>query len=356
MDDIFKKIPEIENYRKVKLVSGGISNQSYRIISANSTNADQLITLFSNAKTWWKADKEKLVTNLYKNKSIPSTTILNTGYINHKDHIYRYILREFVKEKDFRTLLRDEKSLASKDWLSLLTQLGNILGNIHSIPMSNYGLLRENSISGSDIKNVPATSSWLKYVDKLMMNREYLSKRLNKKKVYGSVTGADIQNISKASYAFYENHRAILTKVTQPFLIHYDMLLENIIVNYNIQLTRWEISAIIDNEWVSAGDPDIDLIQIENSAYFSSHKEAFKKYWSFFIEAYAKKKTFSKDISKKRLIYHMMRSLFYLIDVYRMDQAEIIARDTKNIQNIETNYIFLKQLIGLEKINFSLFR
>ena len=299
MEDLFKKIPELVNYRKAELISGGISNQNYRIISTDPNKSDQLVTLFPNMKIWWKADKEELITNLYKKKNIPSTTILNTGYINHKNHTYRYILREFVKEKDFDIFLRDEKYLSPKDLISLLTQLGNILGTLHSISMSSYGLLIENSISGSDIKKVFPASNWQRYVDRLMMNRKNLSKRLDMKRAYGSITGADIQKIFKSSYTLYKDYRSVLTKVTQPFLIHYDMSLKNIIVNYNIQLDQWEISAIIDNEWVSAGDPDIDLIQIENSVHFSSHKEAFKKYWSFFIEAYAKKKTFSKDIGKK---------------------------------------------------------
>src|SRR3990167_1369811 len=101
MDFELKRIPKITKHKKVKLIASGISNQNYRIFSANPMNADQLITIFTDAKTWWKADKEELITNLYKNKGIPSPTILNTGYINHKNRTYRYLLREYVKEKDF---------------------------------------------------------------------------------------------------------------------------------------------------------------------------------------------------------------------------------------------------------------
>ena len=282
--------------------------------------------------------------------------IINTGYINYNNTTYRYILKEFVKGKDFYTFLLEEKNPTTKDWISLLTQLGNILGTLHSFSMgSSYGLLREGSTSGSDAKNIPAAPTWQKYIDKLMTNRKYFSKKLDKKRSYRNITGVDIQNIFKYSYKLYKDHRNVLTKVTQPFLIHYDMLFKNIIVSYNIQLARWEIVAIIDNEWASAGDPDIDLIQIENAAYFSSHKEVFRTYWNFFTRAYVRKKTVSKDIENKRLIYHMMRSLFYLIEVYGMDQSEIITRDTKNIQNIEANYLFLERLINSGKVDFSLY-
>lgn len=355
MDDIYKKIPRIGDFRKVNLVSGGISNQNYRIIPTNSANKELLLTLFPDAKTWWRADKEKLITNLYQDHDIPSSAILNIGYINHKNHIYRYLLREFVKEKDFQALLQDEKKLSPIDWAGLLTQLGNILGNLHSIPMKGYGLLRENSISSSDTGNAPADSSWPEFVDNLMADKKHLAKKLDRRRVYGNITGADIQNIFDISLLFYAKHREVLTKATQPFLIHFDILLENIIVNYDIQLSRWKISAIIDNEWASAGDPDIDLIQLENSAYFSSHKKTFKEYWHFFSEAYAKKKTISKDIGKKALIYHMMRSLFYLMEMYRQDQTGIITIDAKNTQKIESNYIFLRRLINSGKVGFSLF-
>ncbi|PIZ98752.1 MAG: hypothetical protein COX78_02820, partial [Candidatus Levybacteria bacterium CG_4_10_14_0_2_um_filter_35_8] len=50
------------------------SNRNYRIISANPKKSDQLVTLLPNMKTWWKADKEELITNLYKNKNIPSAS------------------------------------------------------------------------------------------------------------------------------------------------------------------------------------------------------------------------------------------------------------------------------------------
>jgi len=187
-----------------------------------------------------------------------------------------------------------------------------------------------------------------------MVDRGLLSERLDQGKTYGKLRGVDVQKIYKSSYELYINYRDVLKNVSQPFLIHYDMLLKNIIVKFNLRLSRWEVSAVIDNEWVSVGDPDIDLIQIENSVYFSLFRESFKKYWSFFTKAYGRKKMISKDIGKKRIIYHMIRSLFYLIEVYRTDKEEIVARNTKNIRNIEENYRFLKRLVDQEKVDFAL--
>lgn len=355
MNDNFRKIPKIISYKNIYLISDGISNLNYRIVSDNESTSDQLLTIYPNKQDWWKADKEESITKLYKEKEISSIRLLGTGYIRYKNHNSRYLLREYVKEKDFDMFLNEKPSLLPKEWVTLLMQWGDKMGKLHSIPMNGYGLLRKNKITGSDTGDVPAASNWQKYIDNLMLNREKISKQIDKKNKYGTITGLDIQNIFESSYSFYKKHRSALLSVKESYLIHYDMLLKNIIINYNNHLSLWEISAIIDNEWVSAGDPDIDLIQIENSIFFNTQKETIANYWKFFTKSYSKNKRFSKDIDKKRLIYHMMRSLFYLMEVFRFDRPKVVSIDERSIQNIEANYLFLQQLIHSEKVGFSLF-
>lgn len=354
MDGIFKKIPGIIEYKKVQLISGGISNKNYRIISANSRDLDQLVTLFPKPETWWKIQKEEFIVNLYSKKNIPSAKILGTGYLGSEGHTYGYILREFIQGEDLDVFLRD-KVPDPEELRRLLTQLGDILGTLHSIRVNNFGLLKEDLASSFDIGKQPPTPNWQEYIDGLMLRRDYLSKKIYKNRVYGNVSGADVQDIFKSSYALYKEHRVSLEKVNQPFLIHYDMLFKNIIVSHKTQLARWQIVAIIDNEWVSAGDPDVDLIQIENAAYFSPNKDMLSQYWDSFTEAYSRRKPVPKHINSKRIIYHMMRLLFYLIEVYGTSQPEMVIGNVKNVENIEANYVFLNQLIASNKVDFSLF-
>jgi hypothetical protein len=143
--------------------------------------------------------------------------------------------------------------------------------------------------------------------------------------------------------------------VSNASLIHYDLLLNNIIVNYNLKKKHWEISAIIDNEWVSTVDSDIDLIQLENCIYFNQHRDTFKRYWKFFEKAYMRHGIISKDIAEKRVIYHMTRSLFYLMEVYRKDREKVVYPTNSTIRNIKNNYKFLQRLVSKGEIDFSLF-
>lgn len=351
----FNKIPKIVKHTKFSLVSGGISNQNYRIISIDSTQPDQIVTLISNKTDWWKADKEQLISELFKVNNIPSTTVRDIGYVNFNNNFFRYILRDFVKGKDFDDYLIDENNSLNCDLAKLLTELGGVLGAIHSVSVESYGLVKKHMTSGSDMEDLPPALSWRSYVDRLMLNRKYLVEKLKLNRTYGSVSVKDIKKLFTVSYAFYKAHSDILTTVNQPFLIHYDMLFKNIIVNYNIQHTEWEIAAIIDNEWVSGGDPDVDLIQVENAAYFSPHKDTLANYWRFFDVSYTAKKEYSKNINGKRLIYHMIRSLFYLIELYARDCPTTIIDSPKIIKKVEANYFFLRSLINSGKVEYSLF-
>lgn len=346
----FKKITSLSNYDTVKQLSGGISNQNYRVISNNPIYEDLVLTIYSDPESWWKADKELRIAKLYGKYGIPSAEILNNGYFDDNGNTYRYSLRKFIKEKDLSVLLCKDKKLRAEDWQTLLSQLGVIMKTIHSIPMNGYGLLSESSISGSDFSLIPSSSTWQEYVGRLILNRKPLVEKLNRKKTIGNISGADVKNIFSASYEFYKQNRGVLESVNKSKLIHYDVLLSNIIVGRNDHLNRCEITAIIDNEWVSAGDPDIDLVQLENTAYFSSERKTFKKYWSYFTKAYLGKNSYSKDIHKKRNIYHMMRSLFYIIAVFNLSSLENI-----DAKKIEKNYELVNKIINGSKIGFSLF-
>jgi hypothetical protein len=167
MDNLLRQIPNIGNYKSSQLISEGISNQNYKIILENNSTATLLATLFPNENIWWKADKEKFITNFYSKNNIPSATVLNTGYITHNQLKYRYLLREFVQEKDFSALLMDNKTLLPNDWISLLTDLGDILGILHKIHLDSYGLVRDGSIPESNIQLINPVNSWSDYMDKV---------------------------------------------------------------------------------------------------------------------------------------------------------------------------------------------
>lgn len=351
----FNHIPNLCTFKKIDLLSGGISNQNYHIISRDPSKPDQLLTLFPDRKTWWKISKEKWILDIYKNNNIPSAQIISIGFAHGKLQTYRYILRNFIRSQDLHAFFLNNPFPNSASCISLLADLGNILGLMHSISMQGFGLLRNKSVSGSDSRLVPAASAWPTYIDNLMSARGKLASRIDKKKRFGSVTGLDIQNIFNASYAMFNNTKINLNTVTQPSFIHNDILFKNIIVDLDPSSSTWHVTAIIDNEWASSGDPDLDLIQLENCIYMSPAKETLLSHKHYFVEAYTKKRGFLKNVNKKRDIYHMMRSLFYLIAVYESRQSASFTIDSGAIKNIEANYIFLSALLKGKLPKISLF-
>lgn len=71
--------------------------------------------------------------------------------------------------------------------------------------------------------------------------------------------------------------------------------------------------------------------------------------WKYFINSYIQKRKYDPDISKKRSIYHMIRSLFYIMEAFRQNQIKMNEDNIKTVQSIEKNYLFLNKLIYSNK-------
>jgi hypothetical protein len=89
-------------------------------------------------------------------------------------------------------------------------------------------------------------------------------------------------------------------------------------INEKLHEIEKEVSEFEERYINDEGDPDIDLIQIENWLQFAPYKEKFIRYKKSFIESYIQNRAISKDFERKRRLYNMVRSISYLAVVFSL--------------------------------------
>lgn len=348
----FKKIPGTIKPRFIKKISGGISNLNYRIYSIGNKAEDQILTLFHDKSMWWKAGKEEFLSKYFNKIGIPSFKVIRIGYLNISNQKSKYLLREFIYEEDFEEYLTKRK-VSSKDLNILLFELGSILGTLHSVKGIRNGLIKEGFSLLEGIEDC-SDLSWSSYIDKVFEDKLSVSYSINPKRKIGKLTGKDVNNLFNSSFSFYKKRRKSLRSNSKPSLIHNDLLLKNIIIDSKPKNKNCRIAGIIDYEWMSFGDTMIDLIHLENAIYFSSYRDTFSSSWNYFEKGYTKMRKIPKNIEDKRLIYHIMRSLFFIMELFKETD---INPDLNGIivAKIEKNFSFVEEILNSGKLDFSLF-
>jgi fructosamine-3-kinase len=249
--------------------------------------------------------------------------------------------------KDFDAVMRDSENLSDTDWEALLSQLGESLSRMHTLQLDQFGLIKANFISGSERRDIPAFLNWREFVDTMLCDREKTIQSIDDGFKCGDVSGADIKKLFNQAKSFYLANTGSLENIKIPFLTHNDMRMGNVMAKHVGGV--WQLASIIDHEWVLAGDPDIDLIQIENWLQFAPYKEKFIRYKKSFIESYIQNRAISKDFERKRRLYNMVRSISYLAVVFSLrDFAGFIAYP-QNVLNVQKHFGLLEDTIDLSK-------
>jgi hypothetical protein len=350
-----KELIDDDNNLKIELLSNGISNINYKISSEKDKNRKYVLTIFPNKENWWKIDKEIYLDKLLNINGIKTTKILKSGNIQNSKYKSKYLLKEFIPNVDFYYYLKITDEISSEDFSNFFLDLGSTLKKIHTISLNGFGMIKIKTNSENLCTAYTSFNNWVDFTDYEMESKVRICKNLDRKSKIGSLSSTEIIKIFELSHKFYNTYRVSLKNVNKSKLIHNDILFENLII-FKEKEFRASLNAIIDNEWMSAGDPLIDLVQLENAIYFNSRKTEIKKYWSFFINAYTEneKLIIDENFKKKRLVYHMMRSLFYLIEVFGMNRNKQIVLSTEFIKNIQNNYIFVKKIINRERLDLNL--
>ena len=278
---------------------------SHKLESNNSNTV--VVTIFENPDDWWKIEKTGQSIHVHRYKvlyaKVLDSCFLDTGP-NDKIAV---LIREYIDGQDLDSLFSTTQ-LSHEEWDHLLGSLGTVLGQIHRVKFPTFGLIKDWKIVGSMNRSAPAAVKWIDFYDDMMAGAETFLGSLADKKI-GTLTNKDLNVIFKSSKSVYQVLNKYFEGVTEPRLTHNDARFANFIVSQQVTSIPRELAGVIDFEWSLAGDPDIDLVQIENwlnlvyTPLFLEHKNSF---------AYLDQRKPSHHYSYKRQIYHMYRSIEYL--------------------------------------------
>lgn len=345
--DINDILDQIGPFLSASPVLEGISNDNYEVV--NTQGEKRFLTLYIDQKNQWKLEKELLLVGLLHRMQVPHASIIASGFAKTPFESIPFLVKEYIDGKNYDELMQTKGALSEENWKTLLIELIQALKKTHSVAFDGFGLFRNGYVSGSEVTTLPAQKSWIDFIDQTMQEKEYQVSTIADGLCYGTVCSADIRKLFVHAKQFYFAHRDSLHSVVHPFLTHNDTRFANIMARYVDQRNRWELAALIDFEWALAGDPELDLIQIENWLQFAPYKSRVVQLSSSLLSVYEEDMQLSSEFKQKRYIYHMMRSLAYLTAVFHLPSSKKFAANPENISNVEKHFVLLLSAIGLEK-------
>jgi aminoglycoside phosphotransferase (APT) family kinase protein len=333
-----------------EVLDGGISKKSYRVDSSKYS-IPVVATVLTNPDDLWKMGKDVAISSYLAQYSVPHAKVLDTQIIETEScNKVGLLIREFIEGQDMDSLLTNVQ-LSSQEWKELNQSLGTVLGDIHRISLSSFGLIKDEGKIGSVKQDMHSFPDWVSYYDQMMADTEDTLKTVPIKRI-GVVSRDDlILAFSDVKSSYLEN-RSHLYAVDEPRLTHNDSRFANFIVAQDIGVNLPQIMGVIDFEWALAGDPDIDLIQIENWLNFADYTPHFLTYADYFKQAYLDKRKPANNYQEKRKIYHMYRSIEYLMAMFGQENTRF---NEKNIGYVEKHFDLLTGILCGKNPENSLF-
>lgn len=330
--------------------SGGIVNKNFHLVPMELGGKETFLTLYPDRKDWWKVKKNVRVTSLFSKVGIPTSQTLSYGLIVDNGEKVAYLLKEFIDGKTFDSLMSQPDTLGEDDWRRLSGQLGYALSAMHAIKLENFGMIKGRNIAISSLGKSVNGKNWLEFVDQLMMEREDRLVKIFPEMKIGDVSGVDIYGLFNKAKQFYLRNRNSLSSVNMPYLTHNDMYFSNVMAKKDQNSNRWNLRAIVDMEWALGGDPDLDLVQLENWLQFSPYRDRFLHYKQSFLEAYQANRQIPNNFPNKRMVYHILRSLSYLTSVFDEDYKQF-AHSPKHVKNVRDHFDLTERVMSNGKIN-----
>lgn len=303
------RINSIERFRM------GISNDTYKVTIVEAERERNLVlTMYQGEKDVRKLRKELSVRHMLR----PEGNIPVPNVIAYSDQVKGFfppfIIREYANGQDLHRALESDSLKKHSERKELAIKIGETLALMHGIKLSEFGPLAIDSDPKVDIevRNKKFTS-WQEYVsflfDETMQGVDQIQDGRFTKRI------VELKNLIPEIMSFLEKNKGVLKAVGEPKLCHSDPTLGNFIVDKDVN--SWKLSGIIDFEWAIGGDPDLDLVFIENWLFFCSYRKDVKELIPYFLEGYKKHRDISLEAyEKKRSLYHILRSVSYLNSVF----------------------------------------
>lgn len=296
---------------------------------------------------FWKIGKDVKITSLFEDIQIPNSKIVKFGIKQDGQLPIGYLLKQFIEGVDLDNYLRQNSNHNLANLGDCFYQLGSCLAKIHGVELGSFGLIRSTFISGNEFLKERSTKNWQNFLITMLISRKSQLYSLEEGKTFGSVSVPHLKEIYQKTLLFFNENIDLVKDVSVPLLTHNDMHFRNIMVN-EID-AQPNLAAIIDTEWALAGDPEIDLVQIESWLNFVSYKNLVVNLIPSLIDGYEQHRKISENFSDKRRLYHAIRSISYLITVFGIENPELFAANKQNILNIEKHFELLETAIDPQK-------
>jgi len=340
---------------RVTMQEGGIINSNFRIDSVSDSSKSFFLTIYSSKDNWWKVKKNVRMGHLLEEAGVPTPKIIKYGLFDNEGKLEAFLLREYISGETYDSLMLSENKLGEMDWIRLLSSFGDNLARIHKIGFDSFGMVKGSNITNSPSNRISHSPNWISFFDQLINERRGRLASIYPEMKIGNVNGTDIYTLFDSIMEYYSIHRNSLLSVVQPYLTHNDLINTNLLASkMNEDRNGWVLAGILDTEWSLAGDPDYDLIQIENWVQFAPYRNKFNNYFPYFINSYQQNRTISPDLEDKRGIYHIARSISYLTSVFDYDY-EVFASSRLHIHQVQEHLAFLQNVVR-NNYEFKLFK
>jgi hypothetical protein len=303
-------------------VGGGIINRNFLVVP-NSPNIEShyvaaFLTLYPDSQSWWKVAKEFTIAELLAPTTVKHPEIYRGGmHLDSKtSELTAYLSRQFINGRELDNILRSVDEIDFLQWDSLLAELATNLAAIHEVKLPGYGMIYGRQISGSSHKKVVPAPSWRTYLSTEVRSLGQVIENIDPHKQIGDITGAALQQFWQESESWFVDNSDIFTQVREPRLTHNDARFANFLVTAVAGIPTHRLAATIDFEWALAGDPEVDLVQVENWLQFAPYQEKFWQHRASFVESYLERRSLSPNYETKRRWYHWWRSLQYLAAIF----------------------------------------
>lgn len=294
---IVRKLYPKERVISVKRIDEGMINPLFEV---ECGKRDVMVRVCPEEHEHYKPDKEKYVHDLILDKSkvpVPKIILLEKS----KSIIPSvYLLMTKMHGIKFSECIAGRaKRISLKSKKRLNYQIGNYLGQIHSIKFKRFGWLTGKGLQ----KNY---SNWKEFFNS-MINAEL--DKLEKPAKLESIKGFRRQRFVKllpAIRGYLSANQDLLDIKARPCLCHNDYHFANILIKKN---KEWEVSAVLDLEWAYAGHNECDLVKSES--YFG-WKYKYNEYARPFFRGYNKHIKLTKEYKKRRKLYLLLHNLGWL--------------------------------------------
>jgi len=303
-------------------VNGGISNENYQVTTLDSESGNThsyFLTLFPNKNDWWKIEKEKMVRHIAGPDSVEIfPPIHDTGVVSMDGAPVGYILRDYVEGQDLDKSICDAKEKNRPfDWGTFAEELGDKLALLHSQNIPTFGLI-------GPVTAFPIYRSWKAFILAEYETHAASIEQCAQQKIRAGINLDQIRTLMPSLMRNVYAWSDCLDEIVHPNLVHGDCRFANILADQ--RNGNLHVRGFIDTEWAVSGDPALDIAQIENWLFFSTYQEAFYKHKQKFKTGYTRRRPLYQQSEYRRQIYHGLRSLNYLrnIFLYQPDNFEFI--------------------------------